>query len=139
MEIHVPNKERRLQPGMFATATLYLKEHKSALAIPPAALISGNDSQGYSVFVVDQGKARRVPITTGLDDGVWVEVTNGLTGDEDVVLVGKSGLAEWAQRSGITLTTTAGRQAGQAEAAEPQTTVESRRVSVDHAVERTPQ
>lgn len=92
VEIHVPNKERRLQPGMFATATLYLKEHKSALAIPPAALISGNDSQGYSVFVVDQGKARWVPITTGLDDGVWVEVTNGLTGDEDVVLVGKSGL-----------------------------------------------
>jgi RND family efflux transporter MFP subunit len=93
VEIHVPNKERRLQPGMFATATLYLKEHKNALAIPPSALISGNGGQEYSVFVIEHGKAKRVPITTGLDDGVWVEVTNGLTGDEDVVLVGKAGLA----------------------------------------------
>ena len=92
VEIHVPNKEHRLKPGMFATATLYLKEHKRAVAIPPAALTDGNESQGYSVFVVDQGKAKRVPITTGLDDGVWVEVTNGLTGDEDVVVVGKAGL-----------------------------------------------
>lgn len=92
VEIHVPNEERQLQPGMFVIANLYLKEHKNALAIPPAALINGNDSEGDSVFVVDQGKARQVPITTDIDDGVWVEVTKGLTGDEDVVVVGKAGL-----------------------------------------------
>lgn len=94
VEVHVPNKARRLQPGMFATATLYLQEHKQALVIPPAALMSNGDGRGYSVFVVDRGKATRVSITTGLDDGVWVEVVSGLKGDEEVVLVGKAALTD---------------------------------------------
>src|SRR3989442_1700236 len=35
-----------------------------------------------------------VSITTDIDDGVWVEVTSGLTGAEDVVVVGKSQLVD---------------------------------------------
>jgi multidrug efflux pump subunit AcrA (membrane-fusion protein) len=73
---------------------LYLQEHKQALVIPPAALMSNGDGRGYSVFVVDRGKATRVSITTGLDDGVWVEVVSGLKGDEEVVLVGKAALTD---------------------------------------------
>jgi len=92
VEIHAPNEERQLQPGMFAIATLYLREHKKALVIPPAALIKGTGGNEDSVFVVEEGTTKQVPITTDIDDGVWVEVTKGLTGDEDVVVVGKSGL-----------------------------------------------
>ena len=94
VEIHAPNEERQLQPGMFAIANLYLREHKNALVIPPTALISGAGGTGDSVFVVDHGVAKQVPITTDIDDGVWIEVTKGLTGDEDVVVVGKAGLTQ---------------------------------------------
>lgn len=94
VEIHAPNEERQLQPGMFAIANLYLREHKKALVIPPAALMRGTGNKGDSVFVVDHGIAKQVPITTDIDDGVWVEVTEGLTGDEDVVVVGKAGLTQ---------------------------------------------
>jgi multidrug efflux pump subunit AcrA (membrane-fusion protein) len=38
--------------------------------------------------------ARKVPIKTGIDDGVWVEITEGLSGTEDVVVVGKSRLTD---------------------------------------------
>lgn len=113
VEIHIPNEERRLQPGMFATATLYLKEHKNALTIPPAAIVSGNDGEGDSVFVVDQGKARRVSIKTDIDDGVWVEVAQGLTGDEDVVVVGTSGLTDGQSIQAFPYTLPAGKPASQ--------------------------
>jgi membrane fusion protein, multidrug efflux system len=93
VEIDMPNKERQLQPGMYVNATLSLQEHANALAIPPTAIVNSPD-QGKFVFLVDQGKARRVPIKTGIDDGVWVEVVDGLAGGEDIVVVGKAGLTD---------------------------------------------
>ncbi len=94
VEIDVPNKDHRLQPGMFINASLHLQQHPNALAIPPAALVPSKNGQEKSVFVVDSGKAKLVPVRTGLDDGLWLEVVEGLTGEEDVVVVGKSGLTD---------------------------------------------
>ncbi|MDE3241359.1 MAG: efflux RND transporter periplasmic adaptor subunit [Nitrospirota bacterium] len=94
VEIDLPNKSHRLQPGMFINATLYLERHQNALILPPAAITPGSNGNTKSVFVVENGKVRRVPIKTGIDDGLWVEVIEGLTGSEDVVIVGKSNLQD---------------------------------------------
>lgn len=92
VEIDLPNPNHRMRPGMFVTATLILEEHPRALALPPAALIS--DKTGKSVFVVEGGMAKRVTVKTGLDDGAWVEVIEGLQEHMEVVVVGKSGLTD---------------------------------------------
>jgi membrane fusion protein, multidrug efflux system len=92
VEIDLPNSDHRLRPGMFVTAKLILKEHPHVLALPPAALVSGKSEK--TVFIVEGGKAREVPVKTGLDDGVWVEITDGLEESMDVVVVGKSGLTD---------------------------------------------
>lgn len=92
VEIDVPNPGHALAPGMFAEVILDLRRHQDALVVPPAALVSDNSSK--AVFVVEQGVARRIPITTDIDDGVWVEITAGLTGTEDVVVVGKARLTD---------------------------------------------
>jgi RND family efflux transporter MFP subunit len=92
VEIDLPNPEHQLQPGTFINVTLYLQEHPNALAVPPAAIVSGGDKQSKFVFVVKDGTAHRTPIKTGIDDGRWIEVIDGLTGDEDIVVVGKAGL-----------------------------------------------
>ncbi len=94
IEIDLPNKEHLLQPGTFADATLYLQHHENALAIPPAAIVPGADGKTKSVFVIEQNKARLVPVKTGIDDGLFLEVVAGLTGNEDVVVVGKGNLAD---------------------------------------------
>ena len=94
VEIDLPNKERRLQPGMFANVTLQLQQHANALAIAPAAIVPLQGGAAKSVFVVEQDQVKSVPIKTGIDDGVWLEILEGLTGDEDVVVVGKDGLNE---------------------------------------------
>lgn len=92
VEIDIPNPDRVLQPGTFAEVTLVLRTRPNALVIPPSALIASNGTQ--SVFIADQGQARLVPIRTGISDGRWIEVVEGLSGSEAVVVVGKSGLAE---------------------------------------------
>ena len=93
VEIDMPNKERQLQAGTFVSATLYLKQHPNALVIPPAAIATGANKE-KAVFVAEQGRAHHVAIKTDLDDGMWVEVVDGLTGNEDIVVVGKSGLKD---------------------------------------------
>ncbi|HET8580121.1 MAG TPA: hypothetical protein VFL31_03905, partial [Nitrospiraceae bacterium] len=75
-------------------ATLYLRQHPNALAIPPAAMVTGGTGKGKSVFVVEQDKARQVSIKTDIDDGIWVEVVDGLKGNEDIVVVGKASLTD---------------------------------------------
>lgn len=92
VEIDLPNPNHRLRPGMFVTATLILEEHPQALALLPAALVS--DNAGTSVFVVEGSTARRVAVKTGLDDGAWVEVIEGLQEKMEVIVVGKTGLTD---------------------------------------------
>ncbi len=92
VEIDIPNPGEALVSGMFVEVVLSLRQHRDALVIPPAALVADNSSK--AVFVVDQGVAHKVSVTTDIDDGVWVEVTSGLTGAEDVVVVGKSQLVD---------------------------------------------
>ena len=92
VEIDLPNPDHRLRPGMFVTAKLVLEEHLQALALLPAALVS--DKTGKAVFVVEGGTAKRVAVKTGLDDGMWVEVTEGLQENMEVIVVGKTGLTD---------------------------------------------
>ena len=94
VEIDMPNKDHRLQPGTFINATLFLERRPNVLTIPPSAIEPPANGQPKSLFLVENGKVRRRPIKTGIDDGGWVEVTEGLTGNEDVVVVGKNNLAE---------------------------------------------
>jgi RND family efflux transporter MFP subunit len=92
VEIDLPNPDHVLRPGTFAEVVLGLREIPAALVVPPQAINSG--TTGQSVFIVDQGRAKAIPIQTGISDGRWVEITSGLTGNEDVVVVGKRKLLD---------------------------------------------
>ncbi len=92
VELNMDNEHYELRPGMFVTAHLILEEHPQVLAIPPAALVTNGN--GKSVFVVENDRAKLVPIKTGLDDGLWVEIIDGLADGMEVVVVGKTGLAD---------------------------------------------
>jgi membrane fusion protein, multidrug efflux system len=91
-EIDLPNPGHDLAPGMFAEVVVELRRHPDALVVPPAALVSEGSSK--FLFTVDQGVARKIPVETGIDDGLWVEITSGLTGAEDIVVTGKSRLSD---------------------------------------------
>jgi RND family efflux transporter MFP subunit len=94
VEIDLPNPDHVLRPGTFAEVVLALREIPAALVVPPQAI--NNGTTGQSVFIVDQGRAKAIPVQTGITDGRWVEITSGLTGNEDVVVVGKRKLVDGA-------------------------------------------
>ncbi len=87
IEIDLPNRDRRLKGGMFARVEILVGTHHQALQIPLDAVSRLEDTQ--YVYVVREGKARRMDIESGVRNGNRIEITKGLTGDEQVIVSGK--------------------------------------------------
>ncbi len=91
-EIDLPNPGHRILPGMYGTAELKLGAESGALFIPDPTI--HRDAAGRPfVYTVEQGRIRKVPVETGLDDGSMIQV-RGLRSDETVVLSGTASLQE---------------------------------------------
>lgn len=93
-EADLPNPGHKLIPGGYVTAKVALEKHPGVIALPASAV--GSEKAGKFVFIVDKGKARRVTVTTGFDDGAFVEIQDGLKGNEEVVVTGRDNLAPGA-------------------------------------------
>ena len=88
--VEVPDATRTLKPGMFARVNIVYERRQDALQLPRTAILDADGQQ--SVFVVAGGKAEQRTIRTGLSNGGWIEVLDGLEGSEQVVTVGQAGL-----------------------------------------------
>ncbi len=86
-EIDVPNADGRLLHGMYAQVVLEVARRENTLTIPAAALLAEGKEQ--YVYTVHDEHAVRTPIKIGLDDGIHVEVTDGLSDGDLVVVTGK--------------------------------------------------
>jgi RND family efflux transporter MFP subunit len=95
VEVDIPNPDRALKGGMFARVELVAGLHANALQIPIDA-VTRLESDQY-VFIVQEGKARKVPVTLGIQDRQMVEVTRGLTGTEPVIVSGKDLVTDGAK------------------------------------------
>lgn len=88
--VEVPDATRTLKPGMFARVNIVYERRQDALQLPRTAILDADGQQ--SVFVVAGGKAEQRTIRTGLANGGWIEVLDGLEGSEQIVTVGQAGL-----------------------------------------------
>ena len=86
-EVELPNPQGELRPGMYAIARIIVERKPDALLIPSNALVV--EKTRNSAFTVAEGKAKRVTIKTGFNDGGWVEVLEGLKLDDTVISDGK--------------------------------------------------
>jgi membrane fusion protein (multidrug efflux system) len=87
VRIRVTESDGLLRPGMFARVAIVYERKPDALQIPRTALL---DTDGQpKVFVVKDGKAAERAVKLGLSNGGWIEVTEGLTDGEQVVVVGQ--------------------------------------------------
>jgi RND family efflux transporter MFP subunit len=84
-EIDVANAKHELRPGMYATVGITLEERPNALVVPASALIY----DGHNAFchLVVDGKITRRPVKLGIRSGADVEVIDGLSGNEQVVVL----------------------------------------------------
>ena len=68
----LPNSGNRLKPGMLMTVRIEAAR-RQAPAVPELAVVGEGDER--FVYVVADGKAKRVPVKTGLRDSGLIEVT----------------------------------------------------------------
>ena len=87
VEIDLENPKHELRPGMYATVKLGVEKHTDALLLPVEAVVF--EKAGTSVFTVADGKAKKLPVKAGFNDGAAVEILDGITPNQSVVLVGK--------------------------------------------------
>lgn len=90
VEADLPNAERVLRPGMYVSVRVGVELHQNVRLIPAAALIK--EKTANFLFVLTDGKANRVPVQVGFNDGTNVEIIDGLAEDARVIVPGKVAL-----------------------------------------------
>jgi len=86
-EVDLPNPSGRLKEGMYGRVTLLLQPAApTGVTIPSSALIRQNTQGEGSVYLVRDGKARKVNVRVGSDNGVETEITEGLKPEDEVVI-----------------------------------------------------
>lgn len=90
--VTVPAEVTGLLNGMFADVTFYTAVSEGTVVVPTDAIVTSGESQ--YIFVVDNGTARQVEVTTGLNASGVTEITSGLTTGEQIVTVGQQYLSD---------------------------------------------
>ncbi|MGA8263177.1 MAG: efflux RND transporter periplasmic adaptor subunit [Ignavibacteriaceae bacterium] len=107
VKIKLIDTDSKLRPGMSCNAKIETARIKDVLSVPiqsvtartagdmKPASTSGDDAATVKkkesskpqeiVFVVKDGKAKTMNVTTGISDDNYIQVKSGLTGDEEVV------------------------------------------------------
>ena len=83
-EIDVPNPDGELSPGIYCTVELKIPRRTPSLIVPAGAIVF--DSDGLHVLAVEDGVAHSRKITEIRDLGTEVEVTDGVSQGDKVVL-----------------------------------------------------
>jgi membrane fusion protein (multidrug efflux system) len=84
--VRVSNQEGTLRANAVGRGRVVVDVHKAALVVPKPAIVGGPEGPG--VELVEQGKAKRVPVQTGYGDGERVEVLSGVTENQQVIVQG---------------------------------------------------
>ncbi|HBN77552.1 MAG TPA: efflux RND transporter periplasmic adaptor subunit [Planctomycetaceae bacterium] len=85
VEAELENKEGKYLPGMFGQASISLNTKVAANMLPARAIRFDESGQAY-VYVIDENQQVTViDITTGIDNGNFIEVQSGLDAGQVVI------------------------------------------------------
>jgi RND family efflux transporter MFP subunit len=90
VEADLPNADLTLRPGMYGSVRIGVEKHTGALLVPAAALVR-EKAAGF-LFTLADGKAVRVPVKYGFNDGTNVEILDGIAENARVLVPGKVAL-----------------------------------------------
>lgn len=87
LRARLDNPELKLRPGMFARVRLLFGNRDGVLMIPEQAIVSGGGKQ--TVFRIEEGKAKKVEVKTGLRRNAQVEILSGLAAGDRIITAGQ--------------------------------------------------
>ncbi len=91
---HLSNADGRLRPGMFVRVRLIFERRGNVLMVPEQAIVP--DMKAPFVYRVQDGKAVRAPVKTGLRRNAQVEIVDGLRSGDEIVVAGQMKLRDGA-------------------------------------------
>lgn len=91
-----------LAAGFFVSATIFPSLVQRYVEVPVEALIEGSGNSA-SVFVPEQGKAKRVPVRLAFLQGRHAYLAEGLSGGEQVIIEGAAFLSDGAAIRGAAI------------------------------------
>jgi HlyD family secretion protein len=94
--VTLENPSERLKPGLSASADIVVAERKQALAVPISSLVlrdkegaakdaAAKDKEEEGVYVVENGRAKFVPVAKGIAGGMMIEIVSGLDEGQELV------------------------------------------------------
>lgn len=85
-EIDLDNPHDTIRPGMYGIARIILDVPMKSSTLPTACLVGEAKDGKAEVYVIRGGKAKKVQIMIGVDDGLHVDVLSGLSQTDDVIV-----------------------------------------------------
>jgi membrane fusion protein (multidrug efflux system) len=83
-EVQMTNRDMLLRPGMLVNARIGLEKKEDAVLIPVAALVK--EKANSFVFTVDSGKAKKISVQVGFNDGTNAEIVAGIDSHDLAIL-----------------------------------------------------
>ncbi len=94
-EAVIQNEDGFLKPGFFAKIALFTSSPKEAVVVPITSILYENSS--VKVFIVQGNIAKEKFIKIGAKYDDFMEVTSGLAGGEQLIVVGQNYITEGSQ------------------------------------------
>jgi HlyD family secretion protein len=94
--VTLDNPDRKLKPGLSASADVIVAEKTQALAVPISSLVlrdkpdidknaPGSAREEEGVYIVEGGRVKFVPVGKGITGGMMIEITSGLQDGQEIV------------------------------------------------------
>ncbi|HEX2897042.1 MAG TPA: efflux RND transporter periplasmic adaptor subunit [candidate division Zixibacteria bacterium] len=82
----IANPKQSLIPGSFAKVEINLETISDAIVIPSGAIIP--ELEGEKVFLYEGGKAKAVPVKTGIRTETGIQIVDGVESQDTLILTG---------------------------------------------------
>jgi HlyD family secretion protein len=94
--VTLDNPDRKLKPGLSASADVIVAERTQALAVPISSLVlrdkpnvdknaPGSAREEEGVYIAEGGRVKFVPVGKGITGGMMIEITSGLQDGQEIV------------------------------------------------------
>lgn len=88
VRLRFDNPDETLKPQMYASVVIFADPRDNVLSVPREALIRTGTASRI-ILAEGEGKFRAVEVVPGIETGDWVEIKEGLTEGERVVISGQ--------------------------------------------------
>lgn len=90
--VSIDNADSKLKTGMLGNVRLINNEDENKIYVPKSSIVT-KDDETY-VFVVKDGKLNKQVVKVGNEKNKYIEVLDGLTTDDEVIVEGSNSISE---------------------------------------------